>query len=404
MKFKVSPEEAKEMLFEIPFDAKIEKCKLADAIGRILAEDIYACMNVPPFEKSPFDGYAFIASDTEGAGDETPVTLKICEIIPAGYPPGVAITSGYAAKIMTGAPIPPGADAVVKFEDVKFTEDTVTFFSSVSANKNIIQVGEDIKEGECILPKGTKLDAAAMAAISTQGIAEISVYRRPVIGIMNTGTELCPLGEPLKYGQIYSSNYFSISGFLHKAGAKSVDLGIMDDDPERIGEEILKGFETCDVVITSGGASVGDYDWARQVLQNIGSDIFFDKLDIRPGGSMIAGAKDGNVILCLSGNPAAAIIGLQLVVLPYIRKIGGWGNYEPVKLRVKLKEAYKKISNTARPLRGKLEVIDGEAFFVENRNLCVGAVSSLIGCDLLGFLPAGTQPLEAGTLIDAYRI
>ncbi|NLT13066.1 MAG: molybdopterin molybdotransferase MoeA [Clostridiales bacterium] len=397
-------ERAVEMLCALPVMLDTETVGLADAHGRVFAEDVRAAMMSPPFDRSPFDGYAFRGEDTAGASREHPVTLRITEEIPAGKAAEVEILPGYAAKILTGAPIPKGANATVKYENTEFTPTEVKLFEPVGANTDVIYAGDDIKAGARIAEKGTVITASHQGILAGQGISEVVVYRKPVIKILNTGSELLEVGTPLRPAMIYNSNVYTLSGYLKDMGAEPHNAGIAVDDPDVIAAGISAALRSSDMVITTGGASVGDYDWAVTSASILGADILFWKINMKPGGSMMAAVKDGKMILGLSGNPGAAVLGLFRIARPYIRKLCGRTDLNPYAIDVFLKEPLKKSSPKRRLLRGRLEYSGGKAYFAENEGQGNGTVYSLLGCDLLGEIEAGSPPLPEGTMIKAYRI
>ncbi len=395
---------AVDMLCALSVKHEIETVKLADAQDRLLAEDLRAQIAVPPFDRSPYDGYAFRGEDTQSASREHPVTLRITEEIPAGKAPTIEVTQGYAAKILTGAPIPEGANATIKYENTSFTPDEVTLFETVLPDTDIVRAGDDIPVGMVVAQRGTRITAPLLGVLASQGYASVPVYKKPVIMILNTGTELVEVGHPLPEAAIYNSNVFTLSGYLRDLGAEAQNAGVVEDDPDMIAERIGKALQVSDMVITTGGASVGDYDWAVTSAEKLGADVLFWKTKLKPGGSLMAAVKDGKLILGLSGNPGAAVLSLMRIALPYIRKLCGYAElYLPV-VNVILKEPLYKASPKRRLLRGRLEIIDGKAYFAENEGQGNGAVFSLVGCDLIGEIEGGSEPLPAGTVIKAYRI
>lgn len=400
----IDTEQAVEMLCALPVMLETETVSLSDAYGRVIAADINAVIMSPPFDRSPFDGYAFRGEDTAGASREHPVTLRITEEIPAGKASKAEILPGYAAKILTGAPIPEGANATVKYENTEFTPAEVRIFEPVGPHTNVIYAGDDIKAGTRIAERGTVITASHQGILAGQGISEVTVYRKPVIKILNTGSELLEVGTPLRPAMIYNSNVYTLSGYLKDMGTVPLNAGIVEDDPEVIAAGISAALRMSDMVITTGGASVGDYDWAVTSASMLGAEILFWKIDMKPGGSMMAAVKDGKLILGLSGNPGAAVIGLFRIARPYIRKLCGRTDLIPSAIDVFLKEPLKKPSPKRRLLRGRLEYSGGKAYFAENEGQGNGAVYSLLGCDLLGEIEAGSPPLPEGTMIKAYRI
>lgn len=404
MEKNIKADDALNMLLGLDVTLKTEQAALTHAIGSVLAEDVEAILPSPPFDRSPYDGYAFRGEDTLTSSKNQPVTLKITEEIPAGKAPTIEITKGLAAKILTGAPIPKGANATIKYEKTEFTVSDVRIFEPVKPNTDIVRAGDDIPAGAVIANKGTVITAPLLGLLSGQGITTVTVYKKPVVTIINTGSELVEAGNPLPEAMIYNSNAYTLSGYLSNLGLLTQNAGIVSDDPDAIADRVSKALKSSDMVITTGGASVGDYDWAVTSAEKLGADVLFWKIDMKPGGSIMAAVKDGKLILGLSGNPGAAVLSLLRIACPYIRKLCGRADLSLPMIDAFLKEPLKKASPKLRIVRGRLEIIDGKAYFAENEGQGNGAVSSLVGCDLLGEIEAGSPPLPAGTKIKAYRL
>ena len=259
---------------------------LQDAFERILAEDITAKIPVPSFAKSAYDGYALRHVDTAAASPEHPVTLDVTEVIPAGSVPTCPITEGKAARIMTGAPVPEGADAIIMHERTSFTENTVTLTAPVTS-ANIIPPGEDVAAGTLLVPKGKILTASDLALIAGQGIAEIRVYKKLSIGLISTGSELLNTGSPLEYGKIYNTNPYLLGGYIQKHHMTANYLNTVSDDLDSLCRAVLEALKTNDIVITTGGVSAGDFDYMPEVIRRIGGDLLFHRLKFKPGGAML---------------------------------------------------------------------------------------------------------------------
>ena len=396
--------EACDLLFDQQAEIGTETVSLGDALGRVVSSDVRATIAVPPFDRSPYDGYAFRGEDTSGARRDAPVVLKITEDIPAGTQPQFDVGPGSAAKILTGAPIPKGADSTIKHEDTEFSDSEVRIFAPVDPDSDIVYAGADVMPGHALAPKGAVIVAPIVSSLANQGMASVEVFKKPVITVISTGSELCEVGEPLRPAAIYNSNTHTLSAYLSGLGAIPVNGGVVEDEPELIAEAIGRAFRDSDMVVTTGGASVGDYDWAVRSAEILGAEILFWKATLRPGGAILAAVKDGKMLLSLSGNPAAAVIGPLRVAAPYIKKLCGRSECFFQEISVALREPYKKSSPKTRVLRGILEISDARAFFRESGGQGSEAVSSLAGCDLLGEIPMGSGPLAAGTVIKAYRI
>ena len=400
----IDADAARKMIFELPVARETETVSLGDSFGRVLSKDVKARIPYPPFDRSPYDGFAFRGEDTQMATRDEPVILEITEEIPAGIQPQYEITSGYAAKILTGAPIPKGANSTVKYEITEYTESETRIFEPIAPDTDIVYAGADVQPGDVLAPEGTLVTAPVISTLANQGFADIEVYRKPIITVISTGTELCEAGEPLRPAAIYNSNVNTLSAYLAGEGAIPVNGSSVPDDPEAIAELIKRALKTSNMVITTGGASVGDYDWAVKSAEIMGANVLFWKISMRPGGAIMAAVKEGKVILGLSGNPAAAVLGLLHIAMPYIKKLCGRADCFYPEISVPLRNPYRKDSPKLRVLRGKLEIIDSRAYFTESGGQGSEEVSSLAQCDLLGEIPMGSPPLAAGTIIKAYRL
>ena len=233
--------EAMELLVSRVSPVGTEEVDLEKCAGRVLAEDITAGENVPSFDRSPYDGYAFLAADTEGASEEHPVTLRVLENIRAGQMPSQKVVPGTAIRLMTGAPVPDGADAVCKYEDTSFTDSTVTLRMSYRSGENVVTAGEDIRQGTLVLKKGYRIDPGAVGTLAALGMMRVPVYKKPLVGILSTGDEVVEAGEPLPPGKIRNSNRYTIAAALRSIGMETVHLGQVADTVEAISERIRQG-------------------------------------------------------------------------------------------------------------------------------------------------------------------
>ena len=394
---------AAHLLLQCIAEPGTEEIPLSDGAGRVLAQDMYASIPMPPFDRSPYDGYAVRAADTAHASKENPVTLRIVEEIRAGDVPRCRVDAGTAAKILTGAPIPEGADAVVKFEDTVFTLTALTIMAPVLPGTNIAYAGEDLPAGRQLAGRGERISAPVAGALAGQGLASVHVFRKPDITVLSTGSELLKTGYPPEAAKIYNSNVYTLCGMLAAEGTLPRDGGTVEDDPHAIAAAIENALSCADIVVTTGGVSVGDYDYMREAARLLGAQPLFWRVNIRPGGSILACEKGGKLLLCLSGNAGAAVVGFLRVVLPGIRKSCGRRDVFLEAVQVRLRESFHKKSPMTRMLRGRLLIEDAEAFIVVGGSQGGGDIASMIDFDLLGEIQAGSPPLEAGTIITAHR-
>ncbi len=329
----ISIEEARNEMGRIAFNPEIELVSLFDLTGRVLAEEIVSKINMPPFDKSAMDGYAFSSKDKSEK-------FKIIEIIAAGKLPLRKLGIGECSKIMTGAAIPAGADRVLKVELTK-EEDGYMIPTGKEPVKNICYIGEDIEKGDIILKKGVMLDAAPIGLIASMGLDKVKVYKKPVIGLITTGTEIIEPGLPLEDGQIYNSNAYSLYIQLTKAGAIVRYAGIIGDDREKTKEIISNTVANSDMLIISGGVSMGDFDFVPEVLKEIGIKIHFDRVAIKPGKPTTYGTIDNKVIFGLPGNPVSTFVITEVFVKNMLYRMMAY-EYNPFLLSGVLKNGYKR--------------------------------------------------------------
>jgi molybdopterin molybdotransferase len=402
LKTKISLEEALESLLSYCRLKETEYCPLDDALGRILGKDLTARENIPPFDRSPYDGFAFRAIDTVTATKEHPVVLKVIEEIPAGHMHRVQ--EGESAKILTGAAIPEGADNVIPFEKTVFQDDHVTIFHAGRSGNNIVPAGEDIAQGTVFAQKGTVVSPPLMGLMAALGLTQILVYCRPKVAVLSTGDELLNPSDVLVPGKIRNSNSCTLMGYIKEMGAEPVMLGLARDRVEEVADLMKQGLSQADIVLSTGGVSVGDYDVVKDAYPLIGAETLYWKLNMKPGSPTVAAVKDGKILLGLSGNPASAMVIFQLMAMPCIKKMSGQQNYQHKKLEVFLKRDFQKKSPNRRFLRGRLIFEGGKLFLDTTGDQGNGILSSMVGSNLLADIPAGSGPLASGEKLNAYLI
>jgi molybdopterin molybdotransferase len=406
MRKSVEPAAARELLFSIPAQTpKTEVLPLTELFGRVCAKDIFADISIPPFDRSPFDGYALRGEDTADASPDHPVTLTITEEVPAGGAPTIDITPGFATKILTGAPMPKGANATVKYElTAEYTKTAVTFTAPVAPGSDVIKEGEDLPSGTLLIQAGEVFSPSSVGLLACVGRAEAKVFCRPVVAVLCTGNELVAPGDPLPFGKIYNSGIYTLIGALRELGMDAYDAGTVNDDPQEIADRIAENIPGCDAVITTGGASVGDYDFAGGAAERLQMNVLFWKTKLKPGGAMLASEYQGKLVLALAGNPASALIGLLHIAAPFLLRLAGRCELHKDALEVHLKNRYSGLTQRTRLLRGFLEIIGGKAYFTQSGGQNSSVISSFQGCDLFGEIPPNTAVAEADTLIKAFRV
>ncbi|MDR0219729.1 MAG: molybdopterin molybdotransferase MoeA [Enterobacteriaceae bacterium] len=316
---------------------KTETVDLIQSAGRITAKAIISPINVPPFDNSAMDGYAIRLTDLQKA-DTLPLAGKAL----AGMPFQGEWPAGTCIRIMTGAPIPPGTDAVVMQEQAEVTETGIRFTHSVRQGQNIRTIGEDISENTAVLPQGIKLATAQLPLIASLGIAKVEVLRKLKVAIFSTGDELQAVGLPLKDGQVYDTNRLAVHLMLEKLDCDIIDLGVIPDDPEKLRKAFIHANALADLVISSGGVSVGEADYTKQILDEMGQ-ISFWKLAIKPGKPFAFGQLEKAWFCGLPGNPVSAVLTFYQLVQPLIAHLSGFTTWQPpIRLNAKALTPLKK--------------------------------------------------------------
>ena len=394
--------EARDLLLGLARPVETETIPLDDCAGRVLAFDLKAAEDVPPFDRSAYDGYAFRAEDVQTASKDTPVTLRLTETIPAGSAASRHVARGQAVHLMTGAPIPEGADCVINFERTAFTEETVTVFSALRPGDNIVRRGEDVAAGSLLASCGTVIDAGLAGTLAAQGIPQVRVYRQPVIGLISTGSEVVEADQPQTPGKIRNANRSTLTALLSREGCRVRYLGLAGDEAESIAALISEGLNTCDAVILTGGVSVGDWDVTPEAMERAGADILLRGVDMKPGMACAYGAANGKLILGLSGNPASSLTNFCACALPALRRLCGRNEALPQMICASLLRPFKKKSPAPRFLRGWLALDSGRVCFDASRDQGNVVLSSTIGCNAFLLIPAGSGPVDAGTELKGF--
>jgi len=396
MKIMIELEEAKELVLSRIQPVGTEWVAITDAYQRVLGQDVLSQIAMPPFARSPLDGYAYRA----GESDSQPLQLKVVSEIPAGTFSDREILTGEAAKIFTGAPIPPGANCVVRMEDTELVSDQVTVIRPVLPNSNMVPKGEEIKEGDTLLRQGFYLTPPALGLLAAVGLDQVNVYRRPRVGLLSTGSELMDVGQSLLPAKIYNSNSYTLRGMLQEAGCEVLTIPIVSDQMEDTLKALARVSEA-DLIITTGGASVGDYDIMRHALAEFGCEMLFWKLDLKPGTPASVGQKGKQLCFSLSGNPAAAMVTFELLVRPVLRKIAGRSIHEEEQFLVKMASGFGKTGRQRRFLRAQAVFKNGEIWADLTPAQGSGILRSMIGSHLLVDVPANHGSVEPGELLMA---
>jgi len=400
----ISPEEALSRIVARITEGETEDIDLIEAEGRILAEDLIADDPVPHFDRSSFDGYAIRSSNTVGASFEQKVRLKVVDYIPAGEVGQRQVDDNQACRIMTGAQMPEGADAVIGIELVKeIKEGSETYIEInryVAKGQNVALIGEDTQKGTVLAKKGRTISAGEMAMLATFGYAKVKVYKKPVVGIFVTGTELLAVNEPLQPGKIRNSNSYMLVSQIKRAGAVPKYYGILPDHFDLCFEKISEAFEEVDFLITTGGASVGDFDFVQDIIEKLDAELLFNKVAMRPGSVTTVACLKEKWLFGLSGNPSACYVGFELFTRPVLRKAMGATDLHLPRTKAIIRHGVEKPNLFTRFIRAKAEVIN-EKVYVETTGVDKsGVASSLIEANVLLFVPGGTKEIIAGEMVE----
>ncbi len=326
----LSVQDARKLLIEAVSPMPPRKVKLPEARGCVLAEDVVAETSLPGWDNSAVDGYAVRSSDLAACSENSPIHLRVTATLPAGSAGGVTVEPQSCARIFTGAPIPPGADAVLMQEDTRpHHEGYIAAVASVSPGENIRRAGEEAPAGAVVLRSGTTLGAAQLGMAAAVGRMELTAHGRPRVAVLVTGQEVVEPGRPLQAGQVYDSNSFMLAALLRDCGCEPVELGIADDVREDLLEKMDYGLSEADALVTVGGASVGEYDLVKDVLAELGCEQRFWKVAMKPGKPFVFGTRGAKLVFGLPGNPVSAVVTFLVLVRPALMKLRGFGRIDP---------------------------------------------------------------------------
>jgi molybdopterin molybdotransferase len=384
-------EEALARIFERVQPVPAETVAVADAAGRVLAEDVSAAVDLPPFPSSAMDGFAVRAQDTPGT---LPVTFRVA----AGQPSSRPLHHGEAMGISTGGVVPEGADAVVPIEVVVESANEIVIAERVEAGANVRAVAGDVRAGDPVLAAGVALSPARIGALAAAGVASVRCSRRPRAAVLSTGTELRPPGEPLAPGQIYESNSLMLAAALAGAGAEVERLEPVEDDPSAHRAALERGL-TADVLVSSGGVSVGPHDLVRSVGAELGVDEVFWRVAVKPGKPVAFGVRGRTLVFGLPGNPVSALVGFELFVRPALRALMGDAEPGPRFELGVLAEPVRRIARRDQLVRARSSLDGGEKVLRPLRGQESHMIARAASADALVHVPLGEGDLPAGTRV-----
>ncbi len=391
----ISVEEAlNRILTRIPV-LGLEKVDIISSLGRVIGEDILAPRDIPPLDNSAMDGYAVRSADIKGASRENPISLMVIEELPAGALPQRAPTKGEAVRIMTGAPIPPGADTVVMVEDTEKAGQQVRVFQGVPPGENMRRAGEDVKKGDRVISKGSVIRAAEVGMLASVGRASVYVHQRPVVAILCTGDELVDVDEGIADHKIVSSNSYTLSAQVMECGALPLQLGIAKDTPEEIEEKLRQGLRA-DLILSSAGVSVGDYDLVKDVLGGIGFQMEFWGVAMRPGQPLAFGTIRKKPTFGLPGNPVSSMVSFEQFVRPSLLKMMGHKNlFRPV-VKAILKENIIKKPGRRHFMRARVSLEEDRYVVTTTGPQGSGILNSMVEANSLLIVPEEETEIKAG--------
>ncbi len=394
----ISVEEAVELLSVCSHCIKeTEKISLMEGLGRTLAENVTAPMDQPPFPRSPLDGYAIRAEDSTGAATKSPVCLEVIGEVCAGRVFSGRVGSGQAVRIMTGAPIPAGADTVIKQENTDYGEKRVNLYESLVPYGNYCARGEDYCRGDVLLEQGTILDSAAIGTMAGAGMTVVDVYRQPRVGLISTGDEVIPPGAVWQPGKIYDSNLYLIGARLKELGLDPVWMLHCADQPEKMTELIRNKAGEVDLLVTTGGVSVGKKDIMHDVVRLLPAKKLFWKIAVKPGAPVLGAVYKDVPVICLSGNPFGAASNFELLVRPVLAAMTGNKKLEGRRVTAVFEGEFLKGGSIRRFLRGYYE--DGHVQIPEEKHAS-GILSSLVGCNCMIDIEPDSQGLHRGDVVN----
>ncbi|MCT6924165.1 gephyrin-like molybdotransferase Glp [Metasolibacillus sp.] len=392
--------EAVQRVMNYAYQAQTETIPLQQAYGRFLAEDIAADQDVPAFDRSPYDGYAIRSIDSEGANAEKSVVFQVVGEIGAGYVYDGIIGERQAVRIMTGAMIPQGCDAVVMLEITQSFEQNGQAYMSlkrqIQAGTNISYKGEDIQKDAILITKGQYINPGVVALLATFGYPHVTVFKKPIIGVIATGSELLEPHEALQAGKIRNSNAYMVMAQIERAGATAKYFGQLSDNLELCIQAVQEALQEVDILITTGGVSVGDYDYLPAIYEAIGAEVLFNKVAMRPGSVTTVAMRDGQLLYGLSGNPSACYVGFELFARPIIRT--AFHNPRPHLRREQavLGADFPKPNPFTRFVRAMVSFQNGQLVAVPCGFDKSSAVSSLEGANAFIVLPGGSRGYGKG--------
>jgi molybdopterin molybdotransferase len=373
----------------------LEKVPLLESLGRVIGEDAFAGRDIPPLDNSAMDGYALRFGDIRKASKNSPIRLEVTGDLPAGYISKKTVGRMQAIRIMTGAPVPKGADSVIPVEDTKKEDGFVLIYKAIPPGENIRKAGEDVRKGDCIISTGDVIRPAEIGMLASIGRSSVSVYQKPLVAILCTGDELVDVDEYMEEGKIISSNSYTLAAQVKECGGVALQLGIAKDRKEEIKEKLRQGIRA-DVLVSSAGVSVGDYDFVKDVLGELGMEMAFWQVAMKPGKPLAFGTIQGKPVFGLPGNPVSSMVSFEQFVRPSLLKMMGYDHiFRPV-VEAILQEEIQKKPGRRHFIRAFVSFREGAYFARTTGDQGSGILRSMVKANGLIIIPEGQEIARAG--------
>lgn len=391
----ISVEEALDKILSHIQPLGYERVSILEALGRVIAEDIYAPRDIPPLDNSGMDGYAVKWEDIQHASPDHPVRLEVIEDLPAGFISKRTLESGQAIRIMTGAPIPKGGDTIVPVEDTKKEDGFVSVFKAIPLGKHVRRAGEDVRKGDRVISMGDLIRPAEVGMLASVSRSFVTVYQRPLVAILCTGEELVDVDEELSEAKIVSSNSYTLAAQVKDCGAIPIQLGIAKDQKEEIREKLYQG-SRADVLISSAGISVGDYDFVRDVLKDLGMEMIFWRVAMKPGRPLAFGTINKKPVFGLPGNPVSSMVSFEQFVRPSLLKMMGHRQIFRPLIEAILKEDIHKEPGRRHYIRAVVSFEKDHYFVTMTGAQGSGILRSMVRANGLIVIPEDREIVKAG--------
>jgi molybdopterin molybdotransferase len=400
----ISVGEAVHRIMNYKIMGQTEYIPINQAFGRYLSENLIATSDVPHFDRAPYDGFAIRSIDSQSASQENPITFEVIDEIGAGFVSDKSLGAYQAVRIMTGAMMPDGADTVVMLELAKDSKQDEKSFMTVKRpfrkGDNVSYKGEDAKEGEVLVKKGAFINPGIQAMLATFGYAQVPVSKKPKIGLFATGTELLEVEDNLVQGKIRNSNSYMIAAQIERIGGEVLYFGKLVDDFDACYEAIKDSLSKVDILLTTGGVSVGDYDYLPAIYEKLGAEVLFNKVGMRPGSVTTVAQLNGKLLFGLSGNPSACYVGFELFVRPIVRCMLFSEQPHLLKEQSILEVDFPKANPFMRFVRSYVYIENGQMKVVPSGLDKSNIVMSLAGANSLMILPGGSRGFMKGTKVE----